>query len=423
LTSSWLVKVQVPRGVATPKVEQDARRASVDISDAMRLSSNVVIAQSIMSGATTWTNDNLQQRYSHHGITFLHPRCQLLSTSLMFDNRQAEPFKGRAASHSTYLVHLEVTTHEQHQPHDCMDLKGAEVRFIPPRCDRPSLIDAFRYLSVATSYSYVMHALLAFSASHLAWISPSPHTRKIQIQHGGTALGGLHNALSSFSKFNADAILATSILLMTQANDWRTWSSLEACVRTVASAVHELVFADLINLSSYKPSEDSRPLPSMQERHSILTNVLASLQRLQPLLVTNNQEAHWIEQLLVYVSFLMGTQHAYTAAEQFDQLYGLRKWVIFVPCLLLGKPIIDGPSILVVAHLYATALSLEPLFPALGASFCAAISLPPLERIIQMTVPMQTDDQLGQHALEIGSLMHFPQQAVSTYRARLAWIQ
>ncbi|KEQ75909.1 hypothetical protein M436DRAFT_39323 [Aureobasidium namibiae CBS 147.97] len=284
-----------------------------------------------------------------------------------------------------------------------------------------------KYLSVATSYSYVMHAFLAFSASHLAWVSPSPDTRKIQIQHGGIALRGLHDAISSFSKSNADAILATSILLMTQANDWRTWSSLETGIRTVASAMagwkHESVFADLINLSPYKPSEDPRPLPSPQERHGILTSVLAALQRLQPVLAVNSPEAYWIEQLLGYISYLLNTQPAQTAAEQFDQLYSLRKWVLFVPCLLLEKPMVDGPSTLVVAHLYATALALEPLFPSLGASFCAAISLPPLERIIQMTAPMQTDDQFGHHALEISSLMHFPQQAVSTYRARLSWTQ
>ena len=73
---------------------------------------------------------------------------------------------------------------------------------------------------MSASYSYVMHAFLAFSASHLAWMSPSPDTRKIQIQHGGIALRGLHDAISSFSKSNADAVLATSVLLMTQANDW-----------------------------------------------------------------------------------------------------------------------------------------------------------------------------------------------------------
>ena len=308
-----------------------------------------------------------------------------------------------------------------------MDLQGPKVRLTPRHYNYPPLISPFRYLSVATSYSYVMHAFLAFSASHLAWISPSPDTRKIQIQHGGIALRGLHDAISSFSKSNADAILATSILLMTQANDWRTWSSLETGIRTVASAMagwkHESVFADLINLSPYKPSEDPRPLPSPQERHSILTSVLAALQRLQPVLVVNSPEAYWIEQLLGYISYLLNTQPAQTAAEQFDQLYSLRKWVLFVPCLLLEKPMVDGPSTLVVAHLYATALALEPLFPSLGASFCAAISLPPLERIIQMTAPMQTDDQFGHHALEISSLMHFPQQAVSTYRARLAWTQ
>lgn len=186
---------------------------------------------------------------------------------------------------------------------------------------------------------------------------------------------------------------------------------------------HESIFADLINLSPYKPSEDPRSLPSMQERHSTLTNNMVSLQRLQPLLVSNSPEAYWIDQLMGYISHLMATQPAQTAADQFDQLYSLRKWVLFVPCLLLEKPMIDGPSTLVVAHLYATALTLEPLFPALGASFCAAMSLSPLERIIQVTAPMQTDDQFGRHALEISTLMHFPQQAAAAYRARVSWTQ
>lgn len=185
----------------------------------------------------------------------------------------------------------------------------------------------------------------------------------------------------------------------------------------------ESTFADLINLGPHRPSEDPRSLPSMQERHSILTNILVSLQRLQPLLMGHSPEAYWIDQLLGYISHLLATQPAQTASEQFDQLYSLRKWVLFVPCLLLEKPMVDGPSTLVVAHLYATALALEPLFPALGASFCAAISLPPLERIIQMTAAMQSDDQFGQHALEISTLMHFPQQAANAYRSRMAWAQ
>ena len=65
-----------------------------------------------------------------------------------------------------------------------------------------------------------MHAIFAFSANHLAWISQSQQTRNIAFHHGGIALKGLHEAISNFSKANADAVLAASLLLTWQSTDW-----------------------------------------------------------------------------------------------------------------------------------------------------------------------------------------------------------
>ena len=88
-------------------------------------------------------------------------------------------------------------------------------------CSRSSLTkSAPRFLSIASSYPYVMHALLSFSANHLAWTQQSPETRNLQIHHGSIALRGLHEAIGSFSSTNADAILAASLLMLWQATDW-----------------------------------------------------------------------------------------------------------------------------------------------------------------------------------------------------------
>ena len=65
-----------------------------------------------------------------------------------------------------------------------------------------------------------MHALLSFSANHLAWTQSSSETRNLQIHHGSIALRGLHEAIGSFSPANADAILAASLLMLWQATDW-----------------------------------------------------------------------------------------------------------------------------------------------------------------------------------------------------------
>lgn len=65
-----------------------------------------------------------------------------------------------------------------------------------------------------------MHALLSFSANHLAWERSSHETRNLYLHHGSIALRGLHEAIGSFSQANADAVLAASLLLLWQATDW-----------------------------------------------------------------------------------------------------------------------------------------------------------------------------------------------------------
>ena len=73
---------------------------------------------------------------------------------------------------------------------------------------------------------------------------------------------------------------------------------------------------------------------------------------------------------------------------------------------------------LTLAHFYATALALEPLFPDLGSSFCSAMALPPLEAIISVTNAMQSRHVHDTSSMEIASLMQYPQQTALSYRNR-----
>lgn len=65
-----------------------------------------------------------------------------------------------------------------------------------------------------------MSALLALSASHLAWRTKNSDTNNLAYHHRGVALKGLHEAIGVFSPENAEAILAASILLSWQATEW-----------------------------------------------------------------------------------------------------------------------------------------------------------------------------------------------------------
>jgi Fungal specific transcription factor domain len=65
-----------------------------------------------------------------------------------------------------------------------------------------------------------MHALLALSATHIAWLTDCPLVNQMAFEHRGIALKGLHEAIGTFSTENSDAVLAASLLLSWQAADW-----------------------------------------------------------------------------------------------------------------------------------------------------------------------------------------------------------
>ena len=76
------------------------------------------------------------------------------------------------------------------------------------------------FLNAAEGYDFVMSAVLAFAATHLAWLTHSTETKNLAYHHRGVALKGLHDAIGQFSRESSDAILAASILLSWQTSDW-----------------------------------------------------------------------------------------------------------------------------------------------------------------------------------------------------------
>lgn len=283
-------------------------------------------------------------------------------------------------------------------------------------------------LSLASTYPFVMHALHSFSANNLAWTTQSAEVRQLSIEHGGIALRGLHEAIGNFSKSNADGVLSASLILVCQATDWRSWSSLEAGIQSVCAAMdswkHESLYSDFITNTVSQTAAASRYrayMPTVQERLTILQDITTPLQQLLALLGAQPLERSWVEQLLNYISRLQACEPAVTPEEQFSHSYVLRKWLYWVPVQLLRAQTGEGPAMLVVAHLYATALALTPLFPDIGTTFYASIVGRPLEELIQRMTPMQGQHGYNQHAFEIAALLRFPTEALSSYRERNPW--
>jgi hypothetical protein len=91
-----------------------------------------------------------------------------------------------------------------------------------------------------------------------------------------------------------------------------------------------------------------------------------------------------------------------------------------VPISLLAAKSGDINVLIVLAHFYATALALEPMFPDVASVFVADLSLRPLEDIIQI-VQVNQDPRFGSSMQTMSYLVQFPIDVVSTYKTRREW--
>lgn len=171
---------------------------------------------------------------------------------------------------------------------------------------------------------------------------------------------------------------------------------------------------------SYSPvSSETR-----REHLTILSDIQHSLARLQPYLslTRHEQEGKWVEQLRNYIERLRASGAAQTAEEQFEQLYALRKWLFWVPISLLAAKHTDATVMVVLAHFYATALALEPMFPEIGAVFCANRSLGPLEEIILIVQGYQ-NPPYDDRTRSVSYLIQYPNDVAASYKTRRDWMR
>lgn len=125
------------------------------------------------------------------------------------------------------------------------------------------------------------------------------------------------------------------------------------------------------------------------------------------------QDAEFIDQLRDYVERLAGVQPAFSLEEQFNHLYTLRKWVFYVPSILLRNPDRDLMTLAVIAHFYAVALSMDDLFPTVAPVFLSSLAFTPLKEIIDA---FDTRPTQGQSAAQIQDFLEFPRQVAAAHQ-------
>ncbi|KAI9834010.1 MAG: hypothetical protein M1826_005915 [Phylliscum demangeonii] len=290
-------------------------------------------------------------------------------------------------------------------------------------------------LRIATVYPFVMHALLALSATHLAWLTDSQATYNIAYHHREAALRGLQDGIGNFRRDNSDAVLAASILLSWQSSDWRGWSSLMHGTSTVIDAMQswklESHFADFMDEQPTFPRAPSSPLPldplrpreARQEDLNALQHAHRALRTLEGYVAGKDEESKRLTELISFVRSLRSFLPVTSAAQQFELLQPLRAWLFWLPISFLQRPTRDASVLLVLAHFYAVALALGPVFTEIGASYFGSMSIAPIEEIVNTLTRMQESQPIDEDQPSPLTYMQFPLEMVADFRARMGWSQ
>lgn len=153
---------------------------------------------------------------------------------------------------------------------------------------------------------------------------------------------------------------------------------------------------------------------------SRLQQISRSLAGLNPYILGRPDETRWVAQLQDYLQRLLRLEPASTTEEQFNHLYTFRKWLLWVPGLLMKSNGQDPTTLLVISYLYATALHFRELFPDIGHELVSRGAVPALTRTLQYFGDLQSSPY--QPPPELVQLLSFPQEALSSYHvSRQPW--
>src|SRR5277367_1441106 len=171
--------------------------------------------------------------------------------------------------------------------------------------------------------------------------------------------------------------------------------------------------------SSNSPSQHMRPEDLVH-----LDRVTAALHELRARLANNDELSRRVVQLLSFLQKLREDFPLQAPEEAFERLQNLRSWLFWLPPAMFRSQ--EGISVqgafAVLAHFFAVALALDPLFPEIGGAYLGSMSVPPVEemrRILLARTTARPQESGPQIAL---ALMETPVQMCGEYKARQQYL-
>ncbi|KAH6876799.1 hypothetical protein B0T10DRAFT_532512 [Thelonectria olida] len=285
-------------------------------------------------------------------------------------------------------------------------------------------------LQIGATTPYVLHALLAFSATHISFLTDCPLVGSMAYEHRGIALRGLREDISSFSRETSDAILAASFVLSWQATDWRSWIQLMQGTSSVIGAMdswkHESQFGDFIAESSTflmvppSPGKDLRP---QADDLGAFQRTLEQIQRVEAYLKHRKEDMTHIQDIIGFLRDSRKISSTLSIAQQFERLQPLRTWLFWRPVSYLQNYHGSPNSLVVVTHLYTVALLTERLFPGIGAAYFGSLIISPIEEITRRLMAINVLNGAKCELQTPLKLIGFPIDMVDEFRSRMGRAQ
>lgn len=279
-----------------------------------------------------------------------------------------------------------------------------------------------------SSSPLVLNSLLAFSATHIAWISQNTETKALSSQLSATALEGLREGIRHFTQSNADSILASLLLLGWCASDFQTWSSLcqskAAVMQNMQAWRRSSVFDDILSPSTSNSANPDFSIPisaeARQSRVHTLQQVSIHLANMLPYLPPNEQEHGWIKQIQEYIHRISTSSTPYGAVDQFNHLLAIRDWLLWAPVQLLASHRRSSSTYLALSYVFAVPIAIESAFPTISAHLLTDLALRPLEEVVRV-LETPSYDGAGSQDLSSHPLMTFPRETINNHRNLRAW--
>lgn len=216
----------------------------------------------------------------------------------------------------------------------------------------------------------------------------------------------------TWNPFNAAYVLITSSQVMSSMRPWAHESKLHqffdvqrSISRTRTPSTPSYGNANSIGMA---PDEAVRRVDEMRN----------ALHNLKACLAQWPEMAEYVGNILEYLRELRAELPIPSPHPAFTRLQPLRDMIFWLPPVVLRGGQSDLPALIMLAHLYATALVVEGLFPEIVPSYLGVMCLPPLERIrdiLQMRQPAKPADPDSQTAMQI---IEYPTRVLNNYKSR-----